>query len=59
MNYYILEGRREKVGRLQTLALLDRNALKALQAQYILQQINSRLISLYSLENKFSNLNRN
>jgi len=56
MTAHILQSRRERVSRLLSLAMLDRNHFKACQARYLLQQINSRILSETSLTNCYSNL---
>jgi len=56
MTTHILQSRRERVSRLLSLAMLDKNYVKTLQARFLLQQINSRILSETSLNNSYSNL---
>jgi len=56
MNLYTLQNRRERVNSLLSLAMADGNALKALQARFLLEMINSRICKETSLSNSYSNL---
>ena len=56
MALYTLQNRRERVNSLLSLAMADGNCLKALQARYLLEQINRRILNETSLNNSYSNL---
>lgn len=51
-----LENRKTRVSKLRELALKDRNLHKALQANYILQELNKRILQNSLLQNSYSNL---
>lgn len=53
---HTLLNRRQKVSKLRELALKDRNAHKALQANYIIQELNKRILQNSLLQNSYSNL---
>jgi len=46
-----LENRKTRVSKLRELALKDRNAHKALQANYIIQELNKRIFNQSQLKN--------
>lgn len=56
MKLYYLQHRRERVNSLLSLAMADNNSLKALQARFLLQWINARILAETSLNNSYSNL---
>lgn len=56
MALFYLENRRTRVNRLLSIAMADRNAYKALQARYLLEMINGRILRETSLQNSYSNL---
>ena len=59
MKLHYLMHRREKVSKLLTLAMHDRNAYKCLQARFLLEQINRGILQESSLANNYSNLCKN
>lgn len=48
---HTLLHRRQRVSKLRDLALKDRNAHKALQAKYIIQELNKRIFNQSQLKN--------
>lgn len=56
MNLHTLELRRDRVNRLLCNAMADGYFHKTIQARYLLEQINSRILKLKSLSNSYSNL---
>lgn len=56
MKLHYLQIRRERVSRLLSLAMSDRLPVKAMQARYLLEQINKRILAESSISGMYSNL---